>query len=327
MTQRLVEAQNVVNGQYSGSFPAGLLPLDTMLFDAFGEKRADIDASTSGPESAAYNYQDPFGYGAQWGYYTDPETGFVQMTHRYYDPFTARFLTRDPIGYNGGLNLYGFVGNNPITRMDPEGTSGTGNWFERWWHSIWHHQTSVTMNPGTPTLGNALAGNRATLNELESGDDDGNIADVKAYDTAVGRMGPGVSNGLNQAGAALVNSAATVGVPEVREGEAVEGAVAAVRAAKTGRIVLGKWPTYLEVGENIGAKTLNIPTEIWDRLSEAQKWSINRQFLYRAIKRGDEIHLATPPGLAKPGTFYYRELRYLESHGYRPSADGTRMIR
>ena len=45
------------------------------------------------------------------------------MTNRYYDPGTGRFLTRDPIGYGGGINLYGFVGNNPVTGADPEGLS------------------------------------------------------------------------------------------------------------------------------------------------------------------------------------------------------------
>ena len=43
------------------------------------------------------------------------------LTHRYYDPNTGRFVTRDPIGYKGGINLYGFVGNNPVNRSDPSG--------------------------------------------------------------------------------------------------------------------------------------------------------------------------------------------------------------
>jgi uncharacterized protein RhaS with RHS repeats len=37
---------------------------------------------------------------------------------RYYDPVTGRWLSRDPIGENGGLNLYGMVGNDPISRWD-----------------------------------------------------------------------------------------------------------------------------------------------------------------------------------------------------------------
>jgi len=43
------------------------------------------------------------------------------MTNGYYDPGTGRFLTRAPIGYGGGINLYGFVGNNPVTGADPSG--------------------------------------------------------------------------------------------------------------------------------------------------------------------------------------------------------------
>ena len=50
-----------------------------------------------------------FGYGAQWGYYTDVETGLLLLTNRYYDPGTGRFLNRDPIGSAGGLNLYACI--------------------------------------------------------------------------------------------------------------------------------------------------------------------------------------------------------------------------
>jgi len=61
------------------------------------------------------------GFGGQYGYYTDRETGLVLMGHCYYDPGTGRFLTRDPIGYGGGMNLYGFAGNNPVNQSDPDG--------------------------------------------------------------------------------------------------------------------------------------------------------------------------------------------------------------
>jgi RHS repeat-associated protein len=38
--------------------------------------------------------------------------------YRYYDPVTGRWPSRDPIGERGGINLYGFVGNNGVNRID-----------------------------------------------------------------------------------------------------------------------------------------------------------------------------------------------------------------
>ncbi len=60
----------------------------------------------------------PCGDKAQWGYYTDVETGILLLTHRYFDPATGRFLTRDPIGLEGGVNLYAYVGNGVVVRTD-----------------------------------------------------------------------------------------------------------------------------------------------------------------------------------------------------------------
>ena len=50
------------------------------------------------------------------------ETGLLCLTHRYYDPGTGKFLNRDPIGYQGGANLYGFCAGNPVNESDPDGT-------------------------------------------------------------------------------------------------------------------------------------------------------------------------------------------------------------
>ena len=41
--------------------------------------------------------------------------------YRFYDPSMQRWLNRDPIGERGGLNLYGYVGNDPLDRIDPLG--------------------------------------------------------------------------------------------------------------------------------------------------------------------------------------------------------------
>lgn len=48
-------------------------------------------------------------------------TGLYYLRGRYYHPGTGRFLSEDPIGLAGGLNLYSFAGNSPLGARDPFG--------------------------------------------------------------------------------------------------------------------------------------------------------------------------------------------------------------
>ncbi|MEK7079134.1 MAG: RHS repeat-associated core domain-containing protein, partial [Patescibacteria group bacterium] len=43
---------------------------------------------------------------------------------RYYDPQLKRFISEDPIGLEGGINVYAYVGNEPTNWIDPEGLKG-----------------------------------------------------------------------------------------------------------------------------------------------------------------------------------------------------------
>jgi RHS repeat-associated protein len=44
---------------------------------------------------------------------------------RYYDPKIGRFISEDPIGFDGGINFYAYVGNNPANWTDPSGLQST----------------------------------------------------------------------------------------------------------------------------------------------------------------------------------------------------------
>ncbi|MDE2127875.1 MAG: RHS repeat-associated core domain-containing protein [Armatimonadetes bacterium] len=66
---------------------------------------------------------DPYsGFGSQYGYYSDSETGLQLLGYRYYDPAEGRFVNRDPIGMAGGVNVYGYVRNDPPVFVDGRGT-------------------------------------------------------------------------------------------------------------------------------------------------------------------------------------------------------------
>jgi len=52
----------------------------------------------------------------------DPETEIYYYRARYYAPTWGRFLSRDPIGTAGGINLYAYVGGSPTFFTDPSGT-------------------------------------------------------------------------------------------------------------------------------------------------------------------------------------------------------------
>ena len=50
--------------------------------------------------------------------YQDDETDLLYYGYRYYNASTGRWLTRDPIDEKGGINLYEFVGNEPLFEID-----------------------------------------------------------------------------------------------------------------------------------------------------------------------------------------------------------------
>lgn len=86
-------------------------------YDPFGKTSAKL---------GTYATQNPFRFSTK---YTDEETEFVYYGHRYYVPALGRFLNRDPIEEAGGLNLYGFCGNDGVNRWDYLGMNAVWDWL------------------------------------------------------------------------------------------------------------------------------------------------------------------------------------------------------
>lgn len=97
------------------------------------------EANASGAITATFDYKP---YGSQalgspkagpgyTGHVNDPDTGFVYMQARYYDPVVGRFLSVDPVGPGPGdlfhLNRFNYANNNPVFNMDPDGRSPGGD--------------------------------------------------------------------------------------------------------------------------------------------------------------------------------------------------------
>ena len=86
-------------------------------------QRLDYDSFGNVLLDTAPGFQ-PFGF--QSGLY-DPDTALVQFGARWYDANTGRWLSKDPILLEGGLNLYVFCGNDPVNYADPWGLCEDGS--------------------------------------------------------------------------------------------------------------------------------------------------------------------------------------------------------
>jgi RHS repeat-associated protein len=82
---------------------------------------------------------DPYGRQTKLQGDLNPDVGYAGMYYhaasglnltlfRAYDSDLGRWLNRDPLGERGGLNLYGYVGNNPINYYDPLGLAFGDYW-------------------------------------------------------------------------------------------------------------------------------------------------------------------------------------------------------
>ena len=100
------------------------------LIDAAGTKVAEYVYDPFGrllSSTGSLAEINPFRFSSE---YHDDETGLVYYNYRYYSPELGRWISRDPIEEEGGVNLYAMVGNNPVNRWDHLGFS--------FWNEFWN---------------------------------------------------------------------------------------------------------------------------------------------------------------------------------------------
>jgi RHS repeat-associated protein len=112
-------------------------PVGSSLFYAFGRsgntrvathKPGDVTSTLDYTAFGTQYYLTggsnlPFRYGGKWGYYMPGDSArILYVVQRWLDPSLTQWTNRDPTGFNGGdRNLYRYVRNNSVTRIDPSG--------------------------------------------------------------------------------------------------------------------------------------------------------------------------------------------------------------
>jgi RHS repeat-associated protein len=96
------------------------------VYDAYGELvwKPDVFIPGNGfPDYYFGSIPEPLvhRYKGQNGYVTDTESNLIYCQNRFYDPYSARWLTRDPSGLDGGINTYQYCLGDPINNVDPDG--------------------------------------------------------------------------------------------------------------------------------------------------------------------------------------------------------------
>jgi RHS repeat-associated protein len=121
--RRLFALQRGANRFYVGSDQVGS---PRVVTDSAGAVVKVVEYDGYGVPTLDSNpaFELPIGFA---GGVSDATTGFVRFGLRDYDPVEGRWTARDPATFGGGqANLYAYVNNDPVTRIDPSGFGSAG---------------------------------------------------------------------------------------------------------------------------------------------------------------------------------------------------------
>lgn len=151
-------SNNIVDQFYArGQVQSGILSY--FLFDHLGSVRARTNYAASivsqtdfGPYGTVTTLHGSASDGIQYaGYYTHQRSGLNLTLFRGYSPTLGRWISRDPIEEDGGVNLFAFVNNNPIDLVDLFGDEVTSDGTDGYPSgAIYHADGTVTMPSGRP---------------------------------------------------------------------------------------------------------------------------------------------------------------------------------
>jgi RHS repeat-associated protein len=115
----------VASGANTGNYFYALDHLGSIheLTDSAGTLRARYDYDPYGQRTKlSGDLGTDFGF---TGFYRHDATGLDLAVYRAYDTETGRWISRDPIEESGGINLFSYATNNPVTDLDALGLSDT----------------------------------------------------------------------------------------------------------------------------------------------------------------------------------------------------------
>ena len=228
------QGMQVVSGSNSGSYYYTRDHLGSVREMTSGTEvtiRARYDYAPYGQRSAnlvtGTNALDAdFGF---TGHYQHAASGLTLAPYRAYDANLGRWISRDPLRERGGMNLYGYVGNNPINAFDPLGLYGFMDFMQ--------DASNFTAGVGDAMTGGLTAQARAAMNNASGSPD---VVDPCSKAYGAGGVAGKSLLAVDAGAAAVVGGAAlAAAAPALAEAATAAGAVATQFASDVGTVTLG----------------------------------------------------------------------------------------